>query len=81
MIDTCVYRVAPKSPVPNFSYAAAIGLFKAVIGVILIVATNQFAKRLKAQTLWKLRILRENASSPRRDPCITHKPHAPLMSS
>lgn len=52
VIDTYVYRVGLASAVPSFSYAAAIGLFKAVIGLILIVATNQLAKRLKAQTLW-----------------------------
>lgn len=52
VIDTYVYRVGLDSAVPNFSYAAAIGLFKAVIGLILIVAANQLAKRLRAQTLW-----------------------------
>lgn len=52
VIDTYVYRVGLASAVPNFSYAAAIGLFKAVIGLILIVGANQLAKRLKAQSLW-----------------------------
>jgi len=52
VIDTYVYRVGLATTVPNFSYAAAIGLFKAIIGLILIVATNQLAKRLKAQSLW-----------------------------
>jgi multiple sugar transport system permease protein/putative aldouronate transport system permease protein len=52
VLDTYVYRVGLESQVPNFSYAAAIGLFKAVIGLILIVGANQIAKRLRAQTLW-----------------------------
>lgn len=52
VIDTYVYHVGLESQVPNFSYAAAIGLFKAVIGLILIVATNQFAKRMRVATLW-----------------------------
>lgn len=52
VLDTYVYRVGLVSQVPNFSYAAAIGLFKAVIGLILILAANQLARRLKAQALW-----------------------------
>jgi putative aldouronate transport system permease protein len=52
VIDTYVYRVGLESQVPNFSYAAAIGLFKAVIGLILIVGANQLAKRLKTASLW-----------------------------
>ncbi|MGH2561549.1 MAG: ABC transporter permease [Thermomicrobiales bacterium] len=52
VIDTYVYRVGLESQVPNFSYAAAIGLFKAVIGLVLIVGANQFAKRMKAESLW-----------------------------
>jgi multiple sugar transport system permease protein/putative aldouronate transport system permease protein len=52
VIDTYVYRVGLVSQVPNFSYAAAIGLFKAVIGLILIVGANQLARRLKAASLW-----------------------------
>jgi multiple sugar transport system permease protein/putative aldouronate transport system permease protein len=52
VLDTYVYRVGLVSQVPNFSYAAAIGLFKSVIGLILILAANQLARRLKAQALW-----------------------------
>jgi len=52
VLDTYVYRVGLVSQVPNFSYAAAIGLFKSVIGLILILAANQLARRLKAQSLW-----------------------------
>jgi putative aldouronate transport system permease protein len=52
VIDTYVYRVGLASAVPNFSYAAAIGLFKAIIGLILIVAANHLAKRIRATSLW-----------------------------
>jgi putative aldouronate transport system permease protein len=52
VLDTYVYRVGLVSQVPDFSYAAAIGLFKSVIGLIMIVAANQLARRLKAQSLW-----------------------------
>ena len=52
VIDTYVYRIGLTSPVPNFSYAAAIGLFKAVTGLALIVTTNQIVKRFKGPTLW-----------------------------
>ncbi len=52
VLDTYVYRVGLVSQVPDFSYAAAIGLFKSVIGLIMIVGANQLARRLKAQSLW-----------------------------
>ena len=45
VIDTYVYRVGLVSAIPNFSYATAIGLFKSVVGLILVVAANQFAAR------------------------------------
>ena len=46
VIDTYVYRVGLASAVPNYSYAAAVGLFKSVIGLILVLAVDRFAKRL-----------------------------------
>jgi multiple sugar transport system permease protein/putative aldouronate transport system permease protein len=52
VIDTYVYRVGLLSQVPNFSYAAAIGLFKSVVGLILILGANEIAKRLKIASLW-----------------------------
>ena len=45
VIDTYVYRVGLVSALPNFSYATAIGLFKSVVGLILVVVANQFAAR------------------------------------
>jgi multiple sugar transport system permease protein/putative aldouronate transport system permease protein len=46
VIDTYVYRVGLASAVPNYSYAAAIGLFKSVIGFTLVIMVDRFAKRL-----------------------------------
>lgn len=45
VIDTYVYEVGLKSPIPQYSYATAIGLFKSVIGLILLLLVNWFAKR------------------------------------
>lgn len=46
VIDTYVYEVGLKSPIPQFSYATAIGLFRSVIGLILLVAVNSLSKRI-----------------------------------
>jgi putative aldouronate transport system permease protein len=45
VIDTYVYRVGLVAAIPNFSYATAIGLFKSVVGLVLVVAANQLAAR------------------------------------
>ncbi|MDF2964568.1 MAG: sugar transporter permease, partial [Paenibacillus sp.] len=52
VIDTYVYKVGLISGMPNFSYAAAIGLFKSIIGVILIVAVNRIARKVNDTSLW-----------------------------
>lgn len=52
VIDTYVYKVGLVSALPNYSYAAAIGLFKAVIGLILIYSVNKFAKKIGQESLW-----------------------------
>jgi multiple sugar transport system permease protein/putative aldouronate transport system permease protein len=52
VLDTYVYRVGLASPVPNYSYAAAIGLFKSIVGLILVLAVNRFAKRVGTASLW-----------------------------
>ena len=51
VIDTYVYRIGLASEIPQFSYAAAIGLFKAVIGLILIYGVNYLARR-RGSSLW-----------------------------
>ncbi|MCJ8010873.1 ABC transporter permease subunit [Paenibacillus sp. KQZ6P-2] len=52
VIDTYVYKVGIVSQAMNFSYATAIGLFKSVIGFILLIIVNQTAKQLKQESLW-----------------------------
>jgi multiple sugar transport system permease protein/putative aldouronate transport system permease protein len=52
VIDTYVFRVGLQSQVPNFSYAASIGLFKSVVGLVLIFGANWIARRLKVASLW-----------------------------
>ena len=52
VIDTLVYRLAFDSIFPQFSLAAAVGLFKGVIGLVLIVAVNQLAKKFNQASLY-----------------------------
>jgi putative aldouronate transport system permease protein len=52
VIDTYVYKVGIASQVPQISYAAAIGLFRAVIGLVLLVIANQVARRFAKSSLW-----------------------------
>lgn len=52
VIDTYVYRVGLAAELPQFSYAAAIGLFQSIIAFILIVVVNQIAKRIGNHSLW-----------------------------
>ncbi|ACQ80128.1 binding-protein-dependent transport systems inner membrane component [Beutenbergia cavernae DSM 12333] len=49
IIDTWVYRAGLENL--NYSLAAAVGLFKSVIGLVLIVVANRIARRWSAQ-LW-----------------------------
>ncbi|HEX4297713.1 MAG TPA: ABC transporter permease subunit, partial [Devosia sp.] len=50
IIDTYVYRIGLQTG--NFSLATAAGLFKAVIGMILVIASHLVAKRLTGKGLW-----------------------------
>ncbi|MFC7404091.1 ABC transporter permease [Georgenia alba] len=50
VIATYVYRVALNSG--NFSYGAAIGLFEALIGLILVLSANAVARRVTGASLW-----------------------------
>jgi len=52
VIDTYVYNVGLASQVPQFSYATAIGLFKSIIGMILLLSVNWIAKRFRAASLF-----------------------------
>ncbi|SDE17542.1 ABC transporter permease [Auraticoccus monumenti] len=50
VISTYLYRVGLESN--NFSYAAAIGMFEAVIGLTLILSANAISRRLLGTSLW-----------------------------
>jgi putative aldouronate transport system permease protein len=52
VIDTLVYRLAFDSPFPQFALATAVGLFKGVIGLILVLAVNQLARRFRQTALF-----------------------------
>lgn len=52
IIATYVYQVGLVAGFTNFSYAAAIGLTNAVVGLILLVIANQVAKRVNDTSLW-----------------------------
>ncbi|MET9440985.1 ABC transporter permease subunit [Streptomyces sp. NPDC006610] len=50
VISTYLYRTGVESN--SFSYAAAIGLFEAVIGLFLIISANQLSRRTVGTSLW-----------------------------
>ncbi|MBB5791044.1 putative aldouronate transport system permease protein [Jiangella mangrovi] len=50
VISTYLYRIGLE--IGNYSYAAAIGLFEAAIGIILIVSANFISRRLVGESLW-----------------------------
>ncbi|WP_299039306.1 sugar ABC transporter permease [uncultured Pseudokineococcus sp.] len=50
VISTYLYRVGILSS--NFSYAAAIGLFEAIIGLTLILSANAISRRAAGTSLW-----------------------------
>ena len=50
VISTYLYRVGVQSG--SFSYAAAIGLFESVIGLVLVVSANFISRRVVGTSLW-----------------------------
>ena len=52
VINTYVYKVGLLSPILDFSYSTAIGLLKGVVGLLLMVAVNNAARRLTENSLW-----------------------------
>ena len=46
VIDTYVYQVGLNSPIPQYSYATAIGLFRSVIALVLLVLVTSLSKRI-----------------------------------
>lgn len=52
VISTYVYKIGLIGGITNYSYAAAIGMFNSLIGLVLIVLANWLAKRLTENSLW-----------------------------
>lgn len=52
IIDTYVYKVGLTSQVANYSYSTAIGLFKSVINLVLLIVVNKIAQQSKQASLW-----------------------------
>lgn len=52
IIDTYVYKVGLASTAINYSYSSAIGLFKSVVSLLLLVAVNKIAKKAGQTSLW-----------------------------
>lgn len=50
IIPTYVYKMGLQQA--QYSFAAAVGLFNAIINLVLLVAVNKFAKKLSGQGLW-----------------------------
>ncbi|MGW1025336.1 ABC transporter permease [Streptomyces sp. NPDC002577] len=50
VVSTYLYRAGVESN--SFSYAAAIGLFEAIIGLVLIFSANQISRRTVGTSLW-----------------------------
>jgi putative aldouronate transport system permease protein len=52
IIDTYVYKVGLLSQAMNYSYSSAIGLFKSIINLALLVGVNSIARKTKQASLW-----------------------------
>lgn len=52
VISTYVYRMGFMSNGREYGYAAAVGLFNAVVSVILVVLANKISKKLSGTSLW-----------------------------
>ena len=52
VISTYSYNISLNSSTPQFSYAAAIGLFVAVINLIMLTSVNRIVDRVSGNSLW-----------------------------
>ncbi len=52
VIATYVYKMGMASALPNYSYAAAIGLFNSVINFTLLVIVNRISQKYSDTSLW-----------------------------
>lgn len=52
IISTYVYKAGPAAAAPDFSYAAAIGLFNSIINLVLIMIVNKINAKINETSLW-----------------------------
>lgn len=52
VIDSYIYRAGLASAYPRFSYSTAVGLFKSVVNIILVISANKFSRKLQGSGLW-----------------------------
>lgn len=52
IISTYSYNISLNSSTPQFSYAAAIGMFSSVINLIVLALANRVVGRLSQTSLW-----------------------------
>lgn len=50
VVSTYLYRVGILSS--NFSYATAIGIFEAIIGLVLVLGSNRISAKITKTSLW-----------------------------
>ncbi len=50
ILGTYVYRIGIGKA--NFSYAAAVGLFESVVGLVFVLCSNLISKRFSGRTIW-----------------------------
>lgn len=52
VISTFSYEIGIAASKPQYSYAAAIGLFTSVVNMIMLIIVNRITKRLSGSSLW-----------------------------
>ena len=52
VIDTYVYKIGIASPIANYSYPTAIGLFQSLVGMFMIIMANVISKKVGEESLW-----------------------------
>jgi len=52
VIDTFVYQVGFSSQIVDYSYPTAVGLFKSIINLILLITVNKISGKLSQTSLW-----------------------------
>ena len=52
VISTYVYRVGLAAPIPQWSFASAVGFFESVVGFIMLIIANFVVKKLNGSGIW-----------------------------